>query len=457
MRMKEAGRKRQGWHAGTIEELDNGRFRWRVWVAYPDGTRARPGGTTRTKTEARAAIIAAQQEAKAGQRPVSERLTVGEMVTEYMQAKRATWAEKTAFNNEALYSRHVAPHLAHLRAAGVTPARLREYFALLSTKRPRPGGEPGKDFYMPLAYSGQRQIHVLLAGAWKRAIGDGALRENPTLHARPVSPSKTARPDGEEEARPAARLKHFTPEELARFIEAAKRERESLPLAFVGMTGLRIGEALALTWGDVQEDAGHVFVQVSKTRSEIGSEYKTTRPKTASSVRRVYLSPDAVRIVEEMRDRVRLESGHVGRYRGRGLREDAPIFPAVDGRHMRQDVARAVMRRTCAAAGVPLLSPHALRHSAGTYLISRGADPVTVAAMLGHAQVSTTLNIYAHALPDKVRGLAYGLDDLRPPAKADAAGQVEDREEVGTGEGKAGRASSPLRRKVRKGGPRRAG
>lgn len=395
----------------------------------------------RTRTEAQQAIITAQKEAQAGQRPVSQTLTVGEMVGEYMAAKAAGWAPRTLWNNRALFERHLLPHLGHLKAAGVDPRRLRAYWELLSEARPHP--ETGATS-PPLGYSGQRQLHVLLSGAYKRAIADGLLRENPAQHARPLSPAKTAKKEG---AGPVAgRVKHFTPEELGRFIAAALEDRYALPLAFLALTGMRIGEALALTWGDVRaypDAAGGYFVEVSKTRSEFEGRYYTGGPKTAAGVRAVPLSGDALAIVEEMRRRVGIEARAEKGYRGEGLAPHAPLFAAVDGRPLRQDVLRAVMRRTCEAAGVPLLSPHALRHSTGTYLISRGADPVSVAALLGHAQVSTTLNIYAHALPDKLRGLAYGVADLR--------GQ-------GTAKEEAADAPAPARKvggKGREGGPRR--
>ncbi|WP_034384730.1 site-specific integrase [Deinococcus sp. YIM 77859] len=406
---------RRGWHAGTIEELPSGRFRWRVRVTYPDGTRERRGGTVRTRTEAQQAIITAQKEAQAGQRPTSQTLTVGEMVREYMAAKAASWAPRTLWNNTALFERHLLPHLGHLKAAGVDPRRLRAYWELLSTPRPRHDEQRP----VPLGYSGQRQLHVLLSGAYKRAIADGLLRENPAQHARPVSPAKTVREAG---APVAGRVKHFTPEDLGRFLAVALEDRYALPLAFLALTGMRIGEALGLTWGDVKpypDAAGGYFVEVLKTRSEFQGRYYTGGGK--SGARRVPLWPEALGIVEDMRRRVSIEARADG-YRGAGTAPHAPLFAAVDGRPMRQDVLRAVMRRTCERAGVPLLSPHALRHSTGTYLISRGHDPVSVAALLGHKQVSTTLNIYAHALPDKLRSLAYGVADLRPQtAKAEAA------------------------------------
>ncbi|GGN27423.1 site-specific integrase [Deinococcus daejeonensis] len=437
---------------GQVEQLPSGRWRWRVRVTYPDGTTARPTGTVNTKREGHEAVARTLQEAAQGKRPVSHSLTVGEMVTEFMRWKRATWADRTAWNNEALYTRHVAPHVAHLKAAGVTPARLREYFELLSEEVPVPG-EEGKT-RPRLGYSGQRQIHVLIHGAYARAIADGALRDNPAQYARPLSPSKGGTVT-------ESKVKHFTPEDLARFVTVALGDRFAVPLAFLAYTGLRIGEALALTWGDLgTDDTGAPYVSVSKTRSEFEGKTYTGGPKTAAGVRRVYLSGDALGIVEDMRGRVAREMRATS-YRGQGLKPSAPMFPAVDGRPLRQDTLRAVMRRTCAAAGVPVLSPHALRHSTGTYLISRGEDPVSVAALLGHAQVSTTLNIYAHALPGKLRGLGYGLADLQgPQVRAGDAAQGGGPDGAGDGgdvpgEGKTRGAVSPVRRAVRKGGPRR--
>lgn len=366
---------------------------WRVRVEYPDGRQDRPSGTARNMTEAREAVRVAQEAADAGLKPLARRLTVGEMVTEHMAAKKGSWADRTGWNNEKLYARYIAPHLGSLRAAGIDPPRLRSFFAAL--------GENG------LGYSGQRQVHVLLSSAYKRAIADGLLRENPAQHARP-----------ERSKNEAVRLKHFTPAQLEVFIRAALEDRWALPLAFLAYTGLRVGEALALTWEDVQTDPdapGVHYVIVSKTRSDFEGRVYENAPKTAKGKRRVPLSADAAAILGRLRGHVAEEA------RAHGGPVPAHLFPSpLSGKPMRQDSLREIMRRTCERAGLPLLSPHALRHSAGTFLISRGHDPVSVAALLGHAQTSTTLNFYAHALPDRLRGLAFGLEDLTvkeaPPA-----------------------------------------
>lgn len=400
---------KRGHHEGSYTLNASGTVGWRVRVKFPDGTGERRTGTARNMTEARAAVRQVQEEAAAGLRPVSAALTVGQMVTEYMEAKAGTWADRTRWNNEKLYTRYVLEDLGQLRAAGLEAKRLRAYFAALEDRG--------------LGDSGRRQVHSLLSGAYKRAIGDGLLRDNPTAHAKPGR-SKDSGP---------AKLKHFTPEELRRFIEAARADRWALPLAFMGMTGLRVGEALALTWADLKtEEGGAVFVDILKTRSEHEGKAYTGAPKTAKGKRRVYLSPEALEVLEEMRGHIALEKrvhGKVWPTNKEGA-STGPLFPsALSGDFMRQDTARHVMRRTCERAGLPLLSPHALRHSTGTFLIARGADPVSVSALLGHAQTSTTLNLYAHALPDKLRALAFGTADLpggqpvpaRDTAKEEAA------------------------------------
>ncbi|WP_456831783.1 tyrosine-type recombinase/integrase [Deinococcus sp. UYEF24] len=415
------GTLKRGHGEGEYTALEGGKVRWRVRVRYPDGSTARPSGTARNVTAARLEVAAAKAEAEAGRRPLALALTVSQMVTEYMEAKRARWSDRTAWNNQALYDRHILPHLGAKRAAGIQPKDLRAYFEALGA-----GG---------LGDSGQRQIHVLLSGSYKRAVGDGLLKDNPAAYGRPVKA-----------ARQTAKVKHFTPEELGRFITAALTDRWALPLVFLGLTGLRIGEALALTWEDYREDPklGPV-VNVSKTRSEFEGKAYTGAPKTAKGVRNVPLSADAVALVEDMRRRVLLEAGS----HGNGV--SPYIFPSVDGRYMRQDTARAVMRRVCEAAGVPLLSPHALRHSVGTYHISEGRDAVTVAALLGHAQTSTTLNIYAHALPDKLRAMTLDRAALErpkaPPAKKEHAPSAAP--------APADARPAVLPRRPRKGGPRK--
>lgn len=302
---KEGKAGKRGHHEGSFTVNPSGTVGWRVRVTFPDGTSKRRTGTARNMTAAREAVRQAQEEARAGQKPVSARLTVGEVVREHLEGSRAKWADRTLWNNEKLYTRYILEDLGNLRAAGLDPRRFRAYFAALEARG--------------LGDSGRRQVHSLLSGAYKRAISDGLLRENPLLYAKPERSKDSG----------GAKLKHFTPEELGRFITAAKEDRWALPLAFMGMTGLRIGEALALTWASVGEESGAAYVEVTTTRSDHEGRAYTAAPKTAKGRRRVYLSPDAVGVLEEMRRHIGLEVRQHGKvWPG----QTGPLFPsAVSG------------------------------------------------------------------------------------------------------------------------------
>jgi integrase/recombinase XerD len=65
------------------------------------------------------------------------------------------------------------------------------------------------------------------------------------------------------------------------------------------------------------------------------------------------------------------------------------------GRALTRQIAWSIIKEHAAAAGVPDISPHTLRHSFGTHLMQHGADSRSVQALLGHADISTT-EIYTH-------------------------------------------------------------
>lgn len=435
--------KKNGHHAGSYTQLEDGRVRWRVRVRYPDGLEARPTGTARSMTAARQAVRDAQNEAEAGRRPLARTLTVSDMVLNYMEAKRGSWAERTRLNNGKLYSRHILPHLGARLAAGIAPAQLRAYFQARQA-----GG---------LALSGQRQVRSLLSGAYKHAIGDGLLRDNPTLYARPVAAAKGAAP----------KVKAFTQVQALCFYDEAMKDRWALPLAFQLLTGLRIGEVLGLTWDKLTPDPdaprrpdgtpGALWARIDKTRSEFEGRPYESSPKTAKGNRLLHVTGQALDVLDRMRERVALEAEALG------LGAQPYVFPSPkDGRPSRQDTVRKAMYRACKQAGVPVLSPHALRHTYASMAHAQGAPAEVLSSQLGHAQVSTTLNIYRTVFDSERRGLALDFG----PAREERARQAA-KEQAADPAGMPSPAPSsrlPLSRpgpglprvlRGRKGGPRR--
>jgi integrase len=177
--------------------------------------------------------------------------------------------------------------------------------------------------------------------------------------------------------------------------------------------GLRIGEALALQRRDVDLDAG--TITVARSLSEIDGVMHVTDTKTGRT--RTVTLPATV--TAELRT-------HLG---GLPITPGAYLFPARNGeprryRNFLRDQWRPMLKRVNADRAkrdLPPLEvmPHDLRSSCASVLIDAGASPKDVQAHLGHADISTTLNLYARVRPGRAQDLASRMDQLIGTAAPD--------------------------------------
>jgi integrase len=168
---------------------------------------------------------------------------------------------------------------------------------------------------------------------------------------------------------------------LAHFLAHARRRR---PLfEFLAYTGLRIGEALGLTWADIDYDNGLVRVHRQLTRRRVHAPLKTLAGK-----REVILAPAIAKLLRERWLASSFKEPHdlvFCNTIGRGL----------DYRDVGEDF-RVTLKRAQITAEGKRLSLHSLRHAYASLLISNGLNVVFVSRQLGHANPNITLGVYAH-------------------------------------------------------------
>lgn len=201
------------------------------------------------------------------------------------------------------------------------------------------------------------------------------------------------------------RMKFLTPEQTYLFLSTCEEHCPEFQhlFRFLFMTGARLGEALAVTWDDI--NWADKTINISKSfRRQLGGT------KTGSK-REVDL-PDA--LVDA------LKALHIERKR-ESLRTGKPIPSMVfhhNGDHIPQNSARNVFKLVLNKAGLPHHRIHDSRHSYASLMLKNGASLDYVKRMLGHANIAMTSNIYGHLMPNRDRTqvnlLANSLSN--PPA-----------------------------------------
>ena len=169
-------------------------------------------------------------------------------------------------------------------------------------------------------------------------------------------------------------------------------------------TGIRRGELMGLQWGDIDFDRCVISVSRNVTYTPASGIVVST-PKTDCGLRQIPLMPTVADVLKEYRNTT-----------GEWKRQDY-IFPKGGNPTLARDpnsITRRV-KRFMKLHDLPDMSPHDLRHTCATLLLSNGADIKSVSEILGHTDASTTLNFYVRsdlqqmkAATDKLAN-AFGL------------------------------------------------
>ncbi len=308
----------------------------------------------------------------------------------------------------------ILPVLGHLKLSELRPHTLNAFFVAMTKDGARKDGKPGG--YAKGTITKTRNV---LSSVLRTAVEWEIIGHNPLEKVRYQA----------EDA--ADKIEFFTPEQATDFLdflekpypiqtkghkrtddtgkeyvvgdyqrtaEVPEQLRVLFQLAIFG--GLRKGELLALEWSDIDFQAD--TVSVTKAVTVVGGQQTTKVPKTKKS-RRVVSIPH---FLTERLHRLHMERLRYRLSLGDYWQGAEWVFVQANGKQMSYSTPYSAFQDIIARHNaveqmqLPAIPFHGLRHTSATLLIASKQDIRTVASRLGHAQASTTMNIYAHALQE---------------------------------------------------------
>lgn len=390
---------------GSVRETTGGKYRWEVMV---EGRRF--SGTVKTKREAQQAISTKIAEGVRGGIVDPSTVTVADYLAQWLENKRPSRAPTSHNLQVALLDRYIKPGIGDKRLQKLTPAELRRFYSGL---RSRKAGQADK----PLGAATQRQLHQFLKQAFQDGVREEVLQRNVCEIVRPTPPRRELDDDSSEE------VDAYNPQEAQAFLTAAETDPRSWWAAFALSTGMRRGEICGLRWQDINWDKGTAVIRENVV--EDAGKVRISTPKTVGSRRTVYLSPYALRLLEQQRAQQQVTAaelqpgkvrGHAGERR-RTWQDTGRIWTNNSGGVMHPGNLRRSMERTYTAAGVRRLRVHGLRDTYASLALMAGVPLEVMSRQLGHSDPGFTLRVYRTMFADERAHWAMDVTDMLAPQK----------------------------------------
>lgn len=247
-------------------------------------------------------------------------------------------------------------------------------------------------------------LHRLLSSILEKAVKWQVLLYNPC---RRVEPPKI-------EHKEAVYLDEFQAQELLNCLQTEPLQYRAMIIVLL-YTGMRRGELCGLEWSDI--DFENFLIDISKTSLYLADRgIFNDQTKTESSRRVIKIPNEAIAILKEHRTeqiKTRLKLGDQ-------WINSNKVFTQWNGKPIHPDTITGWFSRFIKKNNLPPIHLHSLRHTNATLLIASGADLRTVSKRLGHSNMTTTSNIYTHAIKSADERAAELLGDILNPIKKQA-------------------------------------
>ena len=370
----------------TFRELKSGKWQARV---------SREGqefsiGTFRTKKEARIEAGKVEERIYYGQALNDRNMLFEEVTNEWLhEHKKATVKESTFEQLEVIVRIHILPHFVNKRIMSINRADIKRWL----NKYADIDGATGEEKY---SYGSRLKYLSVLKSIFHYAVHELEVLEK--------NPADRLQVQVQDKVSVNKDTKYYSLDELNSLLDFMKCYNHQrfkdyqiyyVLMYFLSQTGLRISEALALKWTDINEDKLTVERQTSRGNN---NQLKITTLKNSSSYRTIKINDDLVRELKKFKLK---QNEMILGDKSFSKNNESIIFQNFLGNYLTPSTVRDSIKDYCEKAGVDYKGTHGFRHTHAVLLLEAGASIKYASNRLGHKTIKTTADTYLD-ITDKI-------------------------------------------------------
>ena len=327
------------------------------------------------KAQAFAAVF--EKECREGKAEVS-RMTFQEYAEYVLDLKAKRGVKVSTLERYRELTVRIYKHIGHMKLKDIRPKILNDFYTYLLFE------DKNKTNGKPLSEKTVLEHHRLISSILEQAAKEGEVMYNA---AKRADPPKQKRKN----------VNYFQPEDIKKMREAIRHEplnRQVLFELFL-VTGARRGEIVGIKWQCIDFEKNTIAIVNNVQYSPKLGVYETSL-KTESSERVITVPESTIDLLKQYKIWQDERIAYIGKY----YKDQDYLFAQDNGDVINPDGVTDYFDHFSKRYGLKHMNPHAFRHTVASILYRKGADSVSISKRLGHAQVSTTANIYAHVIAD---------------------------------------------------------
>lgn len=371
-------RKRNPNGAGTITQRKDGRFQAAVYVLQPDGTRARKFAYGKTWAECDAKRRALLDKANNGIPVPTRSAKLSEWLPYWLDNVVQPRRKLSTYDKyEAHVRLYLVPMIGSKRLESLSVADVRRFLVQLEKKT---------------TAATAKESHRVLRTALTAACREELITRNVATLVEPPRPK-------------VRELSPWSLDETLDFLAAARRDPLYAAFVLAIAMGLRRGELIGLRWADVDLDRRVLYVrqQIQRRRGVLYDDDPKGRRRRAVPLPAMCIAPLRWHRMRQNDQRAKAGEEWKGSDYVFTTRTGSPVEP--------RNVYRS-FTRVAASAGLRVIRLHDARHGCATLLTAAGVAPRVVMEILGHSQISITMDVYTHVVQDTQREAISHMDRL---------------------------------------------